>query len=293
MLIPNFHLSLPLIIIAACLFVVGTIVKTRWFKGKLGEFGVNMLGKIFLDPVVYHRVSNVTIPADDGQGTTQIDHIFVSPYGVFVIETKNINGWIFGGEREPYWTQKLNKRHSQKFQNPLRQNYKHTQTLAELLELPAEKLISVIVFVGDRTEFKTPMPPNVRICRGYVDYIKGHTARILTPEEIDRVLAVIEEKRLAPGFKTDRKHAAYVRSLKEEKQPAARSPVTPAPTHVTPSQPASAPIAITTQVSNDATPPMCPKCGSVMVVRTATRGSNTGNQFWGCPRYPACRGIVD
>lgn len=269
------HALIPFGIFVGCLLIFVHVWRSRWFKGKLGEFGVNMLGKVFLDPTVYHRVNNVTVPADVGQGTTQIDHIFVSVYGVFVIETKNINGWIFGGEYEAYWTQKLNKRHSQKFQNPLRQNYKHTQALAELLGLPAEKLVSVVVFVGDRTEFKTPMPPNVRICRGYVDYIKGHTAPILTPEEVDRVLAVIEEKRLSPGFKTDRQHVAHVRGLKDKADATVAAPPRQEP----------APVV-------EAAAPACPRCGAAMVRRTATKGANAGNQFWGCPRFPACRGVL-
>lgn len=37
--------------------------------------------------------------------------------------------------------------------------------------------------------------------------------------------------------------------------------------------------------------PLCPKCGSAMVRRTAKQGSNAGNSFWGCSQYPACRGI--
>lgn len=37
--------------------------------------------------------------------------------------------------------------------------------------------------------------------------------------------------------------------------------------------------------------PICPKCGSQMVRRTAKTGSNAGNQFWGCSRFPACRGV--
>lgn len=37
--------------------------------------------------------------------------------------------------------------------------------------------------------------------------------------------------------------------------------------------------------------PLCPVCGGSMVVRTAKRGVNLGNQFWGCSQYPACRGI--
>jgi len=44
--------------------------------------------------------------------------------------------------------------------------------------------------------------------------------------------------------------------------------------------------------SESAITPSCPKCGSPMVLRTATKGVNAGNQFWGCSKYPACKGIV-
>jgi len=39
--------------------------------------------------------------------------------------------------------------------------------------------------------------------------------------------------------------------------------------------------------------PRCPKCGSKMVLRTAKRGDNQGGKFWGCSRYPECRGIIN
>ncbi|MFA7054578.1 MAG: restriction endonuclease [Kiritimatiellia bacterium] len=39
--------------------------------------------------------------------------------------------------------------------------------------------------------------------------------------------------------------------------------------------------------------PACPKCGSAMVLRTAKKGANAGGQFWGCSRYPECRGIIN
>lgn len=38
--------------------------------------------------------------------------------------------------------------------------------------------------------------------------------------------------------------------------------------------------------------PRCPKCGSEMILRTANSGANAGNKFWGCSKYPKCRGIV-
>jgi hypothetical protein len=42
---------------------------------------------------------------------------------------------------------------------------------------------------------------------------------------------------------------------------------------------------------NLGTPPHCPKCNNEMVLRTTKRGSNQGEQFWGCPDFPRCRGI--
>jgi restriction system protein len=39
------------------------------------------------------------------------------------------------------------------------------------------------------------------------------------------------------------------------------------------------------------TPPFCPVCGKVMILRTARHGQNAGNQFWGCPDYPRCKGV--
>jgi len=44
--------------------------------------------------------------------------------------------------------------------------------------------------------------------------------------------------------------------------------------------------------ASTATAPACPKCGSPMVLRTARKGTNAGGQFWGCLKYPACKGIV-
>ena len=45
-------------------------------------------------------------------------------------------------------------------------------------------------------------------------------------------------------------------------------------------------------VSNAATDPVCPRCSSPMVRRTAKSGENAGKEFWGCTKFPACRGVV-
>ncbi|MEX0731732.1 MAG: nuclease-related domain-containing protein [Aquisalimonadaceae bacterium] len=99
------------------LFVI-SIFKTPWFKGLIGEALVKFAARLRLPEDTYHRIHNVTLPTPDG--TTQIDHIFVSRFGIFVVETKNMKGWIFGGENQAQWAQKIFKK-SFKFQNPLRQ----------------------------------------------------------------------------------------------------------------------------------------------------------------------------
>lgn len=136
-----------------------------------------------LNPNTYHLIKNVTLPTDDG--STQIDHIIVSKFGVFVVETKNMKGWIFGNPKQRMWTQKLYK-HSSKFQNPLHQNYKHVQTLVSVLGLNDDQVHSVIVFVGD-SKFKTELPENVTNGLSYVKYIKSKKSPVLTSMQIIKI----------------------------------------------------------------------------------------------------------
>ena len=136
------------------IIILVIVLKSAWFKGVTGEFIVNVLARMFLDKHVYHLIKNVTLPTEDG--TTQIDHIIVSRYGVFVVETKNMKGWIFGNPDQKTWTQKIYK-HSTNFQNPLHQNYKHLKSLESLLGLNDQQVHSLVVFDGDST-FKTEIP---------------------------------------------------------------------------------------------------------------------------------------
>lgn len=48
--------------------------------------------------------------------------------------------------------------------------------------------------------------------------------------------------------------------------------------------------AINTSAPKPDTNPACPVCGSSMTMRSAKRGANAGNMFWGCTTYPACKG---
>jgi restriction system protein len=231
------------------------------FKGIIGETMGSLAHTVFLDKAVYHELNNVTIPTLDG--TTQIDHLIVSRYGIFVIESKNMNGWIFGNEKSAEWTQSF-PGGKFKFQNPLRQNYRHTKCLSEFLGIGHDKLHSVVMFWGDSI-FKTPMPQNV-LDKGYSNYIKSKSEVLFTDEEVNEIVKAIQTGKLPRTWATRREHVASLNK---------RHTKSVTPSHVSSSD---------TQI--------CPKCGSAMVKRTAKSGTNAGNEFWGCSRYPGCRGIV-
>ncbi|WP_043319504.1 nuclease-related domain-containing protein [Microbulbifer sp. HZ11] len=233
--------------------LIAAIIKSPWFKGLWGEALVNFFGWLLLPSGTYRRLHDVTLCTPDG--TTQIDHIFVSRFGIFVIETKNMQGWIFGSERQAQWTQKIYKK-SFRFQNPLRQNYKHVKALEALLDVTPDVIHSVVVFAGNST-FKTPMPANVSKEGGYIRYIKSFTTPVLTEDEVEIVIGRIQSGRLAPTRET---HTQHVEQLKARSHPDAKR--------------------------------ICPKCGSKMVKRTSKRGPNAGSQFWGCSSFPKCRGTL-
>lgn len=197
-------------------FVGILFFKSGTGKGFLGEWFVRMLLKMRLKSPEYLLFHNVMLPS--GNGTTQIDHMVVSAYGIFVIETKNYGGWIFGGERQAMWTQRFHHA-THRFQNPLFQNYKHTQTVTELFSLDKRCVISAVVFVGD-AEFKTPMPPNVTKSNGLLDFIKMYKVAILTMEEVAQVIAYINFYKIPNNLKNYRAHKAHVTSIiTEKKQP--------------------------------------------------------------------------
>ena len=183
-------------------------VRSPWFKGKVGEGIVNLIVKLSLNNKQYHLIKNITLPTSDG-GSTQIDHVVVSPFGLFVVETKNMKGWIFGSAKQKWWTQKF-RRKSYQFQNPLHQNHKHVKVLQELLKLEDDQIFSVVVFVGD-CKLKSKTPQNVTRDLGYVRYIKSKKQKVLNDETITKIVSEIETGRLTASFATNREHVRYVR----------------------------------------------------------------------------------
>ena len=117
-------------ILFVTLLLIALIMSTPAMKGRIGEGKVKYyLQK--LDPEKYIVLHDCLIPSQNGK-TTQIDHIVISKAGIFVIETKNYKGWIYGNEMSKQWTQVIYQR-KEKFYNPLHQNYGHIKAIEKLI----------------------------------------------------------------------------------------------------------------------------------------------------------------
>jgi hypothetical protein len=156
----------------------------------------------------FHLLNHITLKLKDG--TTQIDHILVSRFGVFVIETKDYNGWIFANAKHSTWTQ-LIFRYKFKFQNPIFQNMLHVRAVENLLNfLPSTAINSVVVFTG-RAEFKTDMPSGVYTVSGLIKHLKASTEEVMSLNRVQFCVGRLETARLGISGQTD---LAHVQSLK-------------------------------------------------------------------------------
>jgi hypothetical protein len=172
-----------------------------------GEAQVSRVLLSHFGPPNYHLMNHVTVRIDDG--TTQVDHILVSRFGVFVIETKDYNGWIFANATGATWTHVFHKRKF-KFQNPILQNYRHVRAVQELLEfLPPDAVRSLVVFSGIG-QFKTEAPDGVIEIDQLTAYLRQHTTPVMSMNRMQFCVGRLETARLAISGQTDVEH---VRSL--------------------------------------------------------------------------------
>jgi hypothetical protein len=187
------------------------------------------------------------------RGSVQIDHIIISTYGIFVIETKNYDGWIHGNENSEYWTQSIYKMKT-KFRNPIKQNWAHIYALKEILSDFGQAIYHpIIVFAGD-AELK-----NI-----------SSTVPVIYHHQIPQT---IMDKKGIPNLSTDQiKNIKYKLNEMNIKDKKARKE------HIH-------------QVKNNIKKRkesekslICIRCGGNLVVREGQYG-----KFYGCSNYPKCR----
>ncbi len=152
-----------------------------------GYWGEKRVAKILdsLPKEQYRVINNVLIKKGDNE-TAQIDHIVISNYGIFSIETKNYKGLITGSEFAQQWTKYMGKK-KYKFQNPIRQNYGHIKALEKALELKKDNIISLIVFAQGaklKVSCKTPVVNNSSLNKT----IKSYQDQKFSAEQVDTIV---------------------------------------------------------------------------------------------------------
>ncbi len=109
--------------------------------GYAGEFWVKReLNK--LDKNKYKVLNDIMISTNNG--TSQIDHIVISKYGIFVIETKQYNGYITGDKYDKKWIRHMRRGKKLFYTNPIRQNYGHVMSICELLNIDNNKVFNIV-----------------------------------------------------------------------------------------------------------------------------------------------------
>ncbi len=213
---------------------------------------------------------NIYVPKDNGE-TSEIDVVFITQKGIFVIESKNYSGWIFGDEKSVNWTAMISSREKNKFYNPIKQNKTHIKWLGQYLsdDIP---LFSIIVF-SERCELKKVTVETSDALVIKRDSLYAAIRKIWDKSEdrldAEKVNAVYEKLKVLTDVNEATK-AAHIENINAKY----KSPKKP--------EPAADPQETL----------ICPRCGGNLVLRVARKGANAGSSFYGCSNYPKCRFVL-
>lgn len=209
----NKLLFIILLSIVILFIIFNMFLKTNKGKGWIGEFVVKkMLGKDNPKKDIY-SVHNITFAITDR--TVQIDHVLITKAGIFVVETKNYGGRIYGDEKSDNWTQVLAYgRHKNKVYNPFRQNYGHIKALEEKIGY-SEKYKNIIVFTG-RADVMNELK-NLVCYPVQLKKLRKNKEQILTSIEVKDIydkLTIIKNENTIKN----KEHIINVQSIIDEKQ---------------------------------------------------------------------------
>ncbi len=222
-------------------------------------------------------IFNCYLPKDNGE-TTEVDMIMLHSSGIYVFESKNYSGWIFGSEYQNNWTQTLQggRRGSIKehFFNPVIQNKLHIKWIKNIIG-EDKPIYSIIVF----SERCTLKEINISSSDIYVvkrnvltrciDDIKARKGLVLHDFQIQKYYDLLYPYSVVDK-ETKERHINRIKE-REIKNNIADAQI-------------NAQIRV-----GDKDNLRCPKCGGKLVLRTAQRGARAGNQFYGCSNYPKCK----
>lgn len=199
----------------------------------------------------YKVYNDIYVPTKNG--TNQIDHVIISQYGIFVIETKNYKGWIYGKEDNPNWTQNIfGKKYN--LLNPILQNRSHIKALKHIFPYySCNKYISIIVFTrAPKIKVKLNTDHHIIYLSDLIPCINKYNEQVFTDEQVVHLCETLE-KELVNSPEIKKQHIEYVQNNKIRQFNLSKSGT-------------------------------CPICGGKLIQRNGKYGS-----FYGCSNYPKCK----
>lgn len=164
--------------------------------GSIGETGENIIEYDLINLPCYKKIiRNAYIPYNGG--TSEIDLILFTEFGIYVIESKNYSGWIFGSENNKNWTVSYNRNTKERLYNPIWQNNSHIKALTNYLQITDNGINSLIIFGGGAELKKVPQnTPKRQIISDYqiidmFDY-EMTKPKIFTEAYIEKLYSLIE-----------------------------------------------------------------------------------------------------
>lgn len=178
-------------------------------QGKKGERAVNdvlsSLGKNYV------LMKSVLLPTKTG--STELDHVVVSVYGIFVIETKNYSGTVKGDENSKNWIHTDKKGNQRDMYSPIKQNAGHIGTLRRAINLNESAFIPIVVFSGTaKLEIKSKS--HVVQLNQLRDVVLSYKNKMYTKKEVKEIVKNIKSVNM-DSIMNRKKHVKYVKSIKE------------------------------------------------------------------------------
>jgi hypothetical protein len=173
-------------IIVFLIIALGVAAYFMFAEGKTkGKAGEQYTARTLRLSSQYKVINNLLLKA--GKWTTEIDHVIVSNFGIFVIESKNLYGKITGSDNDEQWTQIPSRRIKNKFYNPVKQNLGHIRALRNALyDFPNANFISIVVF-SPRADLRVKSSSHVLYTHQLNDTIKSYKKIYLLDEQVERI----------------------------------------------------------------------------------------------------------
>lgn len=165
-------------------------------------------------PDVYHVMDDVMLRTK--KGSTQLDHIIVSPFGLFIVETKNHKGMIFGDCCGQVWTQVLNGAGHFKFYSPVLQNAGHMNNLSTQIKVPLNCMQGVIVFTNSEANLSNVNCPFCFNVNQLYQYIASFTQPVFNSKQVAEIIRRIDKVDIN-NYTNRQKHIEYVNSIKDKR----------------------------------------------------------------------------